>query len=416
MPRRLGALVRSNRFSLTGALLLGLVLPLTLFHFMSPWLLAWPARHELYPSFAVVILSVIETHVLLRKVGEAPLIDGKVIVLPSTITIYCINTLFVEINSIELSHQFVFASFALTFLWYIFIAAARARLTFPRLAYVGGLPNDVELLSRRIEWVPLNSAALPHDVVGIVFNSAAPLAQSVERLLCRAALRHIPIYEIDHFREMLTGRVTLRTNPIDVFGQLLPGEPYLRAKRVIDTLVALPVLVAILPALALIALAIKLESPGSAVFRQRRVGYRGRVFLCYKFRTMQTSLEGPEYTLDDDPRITRLGRYLRQSRIDELPQIFNIIKGDMSWIGPRPESVPLARAYQKEIPFYAYRHTVRPGITGWAAVHQGNVALVDAARRKLEFDFYYIRYFSIWLDFLIVMMTIRTIISGEGSK
>lgn len=138
--------------------------------------------------------------------------------------------------------------------------------------------------------------------------------------------------------------------------------------------------------------------------------------MCFKFRTMRSGMKGPEYTLEDDSRITPFGRLLRKWRIDELPQIFNILVGDMSWIGPRPESLSLARSYQKAIPFYAYRHLVRPGITGWAAVHQGNVALEEAARRKLEFDFYYIRHFSTWLDFLIALMTVRTIITGFGSK
>jgi lipopolysaccharide/colanic/teichoic acid biosynthesis glycosyltransferase len=121
-------------------------------------------------------------------------------------------------------------------------------------------------------------------------------------------------------------------------------------------------------------------------------------------------------TGNDDARITRLGRVLRKTRVDELPQIFNILKGEMSWIGPRPEAVPLSRWYEGEIPFYRYRHVVKPGISGWAQVNQGHVAEVEQVHRKLQYDFYYIKYFSPWLDLLIVVRTIKTIFSRFGAK
>ena len=121
-------------------------------------------------------------------------------------------------------------------------------------------------------------------------------------------------------------------------------------------------------------------------------------------------------TSDDDDRITRVGGFLRRSRIDELPQIWNILKGEMSWIGPRPEAQVLSSWYTGEIPFYRYRHVVKPGISGWAQVNQGHVAEVDDVHLKLHFDFYYIKYFSPWLDLLIVFRTIRTMASGFGSR
>jgi lipopolysaccharide/colanic/teichoic acid biosynthesis glycosyltransferase len=112
---------------------------------------------------------------------------------------------------------------------------------------------------------------------------------------------------------------------------------------------------------------------------------------------------GDAYTQPNDDRITRVGRVLREYRIDELPQIINIVRGEMSWIGPRPEAVSLAEWYEREVPFYVYRHVVRPGISGWAQVHQGNVGAVDAARLKLEYDFFYIKNYSFWLDIVIVL-------------
>ena len=121
-------------------------------------------------------------------------------------------------------------------------------------------------------------------------------------------------------------------------------------------------------------------------------------------------------TKDGDQRITRVGKWLRHSRIDELPQILNVLRGEMSWIGPRPEAEVLSRWYEHEIPFYRYRHIVRPGITGWAQVHQGHVATVYQVREKLHFDFYYIKNFSPWIDLVVVARTIRAIATGFGSK
>jgi lipopolysaccharide/colanic/teichoic acid biosynthesis glycosyltransferase len=125
---------------------------------------------------------------------------------------------------------------------------------------------------------------------------------------------------------------------------------------------------------------------------------------------------GAHFTAEDDPRITRIGRFIRKYRIDEFPQIFNILKGEMSWIGPRPEALPLARWYAQEVPLYMYRHAVRPGITGWAQVLQGNVAEVDAATIKLQYDFYYAKHFSPTLDLQIAFMTVHIMLTGFGSR
>ena len=131
---------------------------------------------------------------------------------------------------------------------------------------------------------------------------------------------------------------------------------------------------------------------------------------------MRVNTAGTHYTESEDPRITRVGAFLRKYRIDELPQILNILKGEMSWIGPRPEALPLAEWYERELAFYSYRHIVRPGITGWAQVQQGNVAKPDLVKYKLHFDFYYIKNFSPWLDIVIGVMTLRTILTGFGAR
>ena len=147
------------------------------------------------------------------------------------------------------------------------------------------------------------------------------------------------------------------------------------------------------------------------------MGYRGKVFTVLKLRTMyQRTQAGESFTTTDDPRVTPLGRLLRKYHIDELPQAWNILMGDMSWIGPRPEAVELSQWYEREVPFYGYRHIVRPGISGWAQVHQGNgVAAVDIAKLKLQYDFFYIKNLSPWLDVVVVVKTLRAIVTGFGS-
>jgi lipopolysaccharide/colanic/teichoic acid biosynthesis glycosyltransferase len=173
--------------------------------------------------------------------------------------------------------------------------------------------------------------------------------------------------------------------------------------------------------MAMVAAAIRIDSPGPIFFRQKRIGHAGRAIIVYKFRTMRQLDAGDEdrgaaMTKDDDARITRVGNLLRKLRIDEVPQIINILKWEMSWIGPRPEAQVLSVWYTSEIPFYRYRHVVKPGISGWAQVNQGHVAEVKDVREKLHYDFYYIKYFSPWLDLLIVFRTIKTMWTGWGAR
>ena len=166
---------------------------------------------------------------------------------------------------------------------------------------------------------------------------------------------------------------------------------------------------------------IRLDSPGPILFRQKRIGYRGHTFTVFKLRTMLVNAPPDDaraaaMTRSNDDRITRIGAILRRYRIDELPQILNILRGEMSWIGPRPEAVPLSSWYEKELPFYRYRHIVRPGITGWAQVNQGHVAEVDDVLWKLRYDFYYVKNYSFWLDLMILARTVMTVLSGFGAR
>jgi lipopolysaccharide/colanic/teichoic acid biosynthesis glycosyltransferase len=241
-----------------------------------------------------------------------------------------------------------------------------------------------------------------------------------EVFLAEAALAGRIVYQVKQLAESLTGRVEIENLSENSFGSLVPARGYFYLKAVIDSCAAVLLLPVLLPVMVLIAIAIHFDSKGPALFRQRRIGHRGQQITVYKFRTMREGSRGDERTAaithDDDERITRIGTFLRKFRLDELPQVFNILKGEMSWIGPRPEAEPLSMWYRSKIPFYRYRHVVKPGISGWAQVNQGHVAEVDQVHRKLQYDFYYIKYFSPWLDLLILVRTLKTVLTGFGSR
>ena len=236
-------------------------------------------------------------------------------------------------------------------------------------------------------------------------------------------LSGVPVLHVKQAQEALTGRVEIEHLSENTLGSLNPNDTYLQVKKIGDFIAAVLVLLLAWPFFLLIALLVKIDSPGAAIFAQPRVGYRGKVFTIYKFRTMSAQPSHAEgdarqsaMTSDNDQRITRLGRFLRKMRIDELPQVFNILRGQMSWIGPRPEAQALSKWYEGELAFYRYRHIVRPGITGWAQINQGHVTEVDDVLEKLHYDFFYVKNFSFWLDLLITFRTIRTILTGFGSR
>lgn len=191
------------------------------------------------------------------------------------------------------------------------------------------------------------------------------------------------------------------------------------AKRVFDIAVSVCLLVFSLPLLAATACLIKLDSPGPVLYRQERVGLRGRTFTILKFRSMRDDAEpggNPQWAKKRDPRVTRVGAVIRKLRIDELAQILNVLRGDMSFVGPRPERPFFVAELTRAIPYYAERHWVRPGITGWAQINYPYGASIEDARRKLSFDLYYVKNRSIFLDFVILLQTARVIFWNRGAR
>jgi exopolysaccharide biosynthesis polyprenyl glycosylphosphotransferase len=195
------------------------------------------------------------------------------------------------------------------------------------------------------------------------------------------------------------------------------ARTYLLFKRICDFAMALMALVLSAPVMPLVALAIKLDSPGPIFFKQMRVGVGGRVFRIVKFRTMRQDAEkntGAVWATDHDPRITRIGRFLRKSRLDELPQLWNVLVGDMSFVGPRPERPEFDEELEHEVPFYRARRAVRPGLTGWAQVSHGYGNTMFDALRKVEYDLYYIKNQSLYLDLMILFRTIAVVLKLGG--
>ena len=345
------------------------------------------------------------------------------VILPSIVLAHATMVTVLLLTRLPYDRLALVAGFVAHILWSYGLYVSVHRLIRHRIAIVPF--GEVERLKEidQVDWHVMSRPSLDDAVGcdGLVADFAAPdMPDDWEALLADAAVQGRMVYQVKQLNESLTGMVAVDRLSENSFGSLVPARAYFHLKSLADFVLAVAVLPVVLPVMAGIALAIRLDSPGPILFRQRRVGHAGVPFDMLKFRTMahhQSNGDLDEViTTDGDPRITRVGARLRQSRLDELPQIFNILMGQMSWIGPRPEAEALSSWYTGEIPFYRYRHVVRPGISGWAQVNQGHVATVDEVHAKLQYDFYYVKYFSAWLDILITFRTIRTMLTGFGSR
>jgi sugar transferase (PEP-CTERM system associated) len=240
--------------------------------------------------------------------------------------------------------------------------------------------------------------------------------------LLRIKTKGVHVNDFSSFMERETGRVDLDTvNPSwmifsDGFSS---GRMFSSAlKRLFDIVASLILLLLTAPIIAIFAIVVKLDSKGPAFFRQERVGLYGETFHLIKLRSMRIDAEkdGAKWAQKDDPRVTRVGRFIRKVRIDELPQTWSVLKGQMSFVGPRPEVPKFVDALQEEIPFYQERHMVKPGITGWAQINYPYGASTEDSRQKLEYDLYYAKNYTPFLDFVILLQTVRVILWPEGAR
>src|SRR5687767_4529412 len=413
------SLLTRRRFQFAGALVIGALLPFALRGTVLAGLLGEPASvnaligNSLAIAIAFWMRLSIETY---------PGIRSSYVIFPAALTGHGLIVVALLLTRLPYDRLGLALGFGLHVLWNYFVYFSAERKIRQRIAIVPF--GEVSRISQieNVEWQTLVRPRL-EETAGchaIVADFAADLPDEWEAFLADAALAGRIVYQVKQLSESLTGRVELDHLSENSFGSLLPARGYFHLKALGDFLVAIALLPVALPLMAVVALAIRLEGRGTILFRQARIGHAGRRITVYKFRTMRpVSIDDERraaMTGRDDERITKVGAFLRRTRIDELPQIFNILKWQMSWIGPRPEAEVLSIWYTKELPFYRYRHVVKPGISGWAQVSQGHVAEVEDVLRKLQYDFYYIKYFSPWLDLLIVFRTVKTVLTGFGSR
>ena len=285
------------------------------------------------------------------------------------------------------------------------------------LAYIPiGRAVDMPVQVPSAEWLKLDTTTLDQNVNGIVADlHSHDLTDDWQEFIAHKTLQGIPVYHHRHIRESLTGRVKINHMYENELGALLPSENYMLIKYCFDFLIILMLLPATFIICLFTAIAIKLEDNGKVFYTQLRVGHRGKTIKVYKFRSMREKAK-EVLTVDNDDRITKVGRFIRKTRVDELPQFLNVIKGEMSLIGPRAEFVDFALKLEQQVPFFNYRHIVKPGISGWAQVNQGYATGAEETKLKIEYDFYYIKHISFTLDLLIFFRTIHTTFTGFGSR
>lgn len=242
------------------------------------------------------------------------------------------------------------------------------------------------------------------------------------RELLDLRLSAIPVEEASSLLEKISGKMEIESlHPSAmIFSEgFRLGTGFLLARRAVSFIVALMLLIICAPFLPLIALLIKVTSSGPVLFRQNRVGRQGELFTLYKFRTMNHNAEagsGAVWAGKNDPRVTPIGRFLRKTRIDEIPQLWNVLIGDMGFVGPRPERPEFVTWLSEKIPYYNLRHIIRPGLTGWAQVRYSYGASLEQTQEKLQYDLYYIKHMSLSLDLLIMFETLKTVLLRRGAQ
>ncbi|MFN3231941.1 MAG: TIGR03013 family XrtA/PEP-CTERM system glycosyltransferase [Alphaproteobacteria bacterium] len=287
---------------------------------------------------------------------------------------------------------------------------------------MGETEQDIADCIERADIDSLRDYAAENDVDEIVTAMSERRANMPLRELLNCRLAGVRISDYSGFIEREAGMVDLDgfvPSWLIYSEGSTAGPARLFVKRAIDLGSSLILLVLTAPIMLITALAIAVTSPGPVLYRQERVGQGGKTFTLNKFRSMRADAEsdsGPQWADQNDPRVTAVGRVIRKLRIDELPQIINVLKGDMSFVGPRPERPFFVEEIAREVPYFLERHAVRPGITGWAQVNYPYGATIEDAKQKVQFDLYYIKNFSVFLDILTLIRTIRVVLFSAGAR
>lgn len=371
-------------------------------------------------TIIVTSLTFIFIALTLRILMKYPGNKSSSFIISTIIVWYSIALIILTTFRLDYSNLLLGTSFFLTSLFCFIGYFLSSNWIIPKIAYIPlGKARNIQNI-QNVKWIELIQPNLDtRRINAIAVDLHSPeLTAEWQSFLAKCTLNGIPVYNVRQLEESLTGRVKIRHMYENDLGSLLPSPIYSLVKRLMDIILITATFPITLPVMAITAVAIRLESEGGALFIQKRVGQGGKEFNIYKFRSMchDSEKNGAQFASANDMRVTRIGKFIRKTRIDELPQFFNVLKGDMSLIGPRPEQKNFVDKFEEKIPFYNYRHIVKPGISGWAQVVQGYAADVDDTQVKVEHDFYYIKHFSLWLDILIIFKTLKTMFTGFGAR
>ena len=393
------------------------ILPIPLYAPVGPFVKDFGAAELTIVATAVAYAVVWYCGRRLDAFPRATLQSNMGYVTPIAVLTYALLAALLLLLRLDYSRFQLFGSGILTMLWMAAAGQLRARYLIRNYAVIpkASIATMPELHACR--WLDFDEVQRQQTRVdAIVADLNMELRDEQIEALADAAIAGIPVLDRRYIVESLTGRTPLGGLTPNEFGALLPSRQYLVVRRLIELALTVAVLPLLLPILVVVAAVVRYDSPGPVFFVQSRVGRRGQVFRMFKFRTMYHGAQGPSFTASSDPRITRVGGFLRQCRLDELPQLFNILRGDMSWVGPRPEALSLEKGYVRDIQHFALRGIVRPGVTGWAQINQGYAHEADAMRAKLEYDLYYLKHCSLWLDVVIILRTFAVVFRGTGAR
>ena len=395
-----------------------------------PAVLMWRRRflqgHWLLTEFNSVVLAslgVLLVTLGLRRLTQFPGQRSVSFVFPTLLIVMTLLGALIIIFRLPYSLYYLAFSGSVGVVFFFISYLLEQKANHPYMAYIplGHCQNFEQIF--QIRWLRLEKPQLSDlqskQIQAIVVDLSSPqLDEAWQRFLTKQTLQGRPVYNNRQVYESLTGRLPIHHLYENELGSLLPSQGYLWFKQLLDSLAIILVAPLVLAICLLAALLIRLESTGNVIFVQERVGQGGKLFKIYKFRSMTTDAEkhGAKLAQENDARVTRVGKFIRKTRIDELPQFINVLKGDMSLIGPRPEQLSFVKAFEQSIPFYNYRHIVKPGISGWAQVTQGYAGNEDETALKVQYDFYYIKHISFALDVLIVIKTLQTMLTGFGAR
>jgi len=366
------------------------------------------------------VIAFLVTAVLLDRTLRFPGSRSSLVTIPLALLPLLILLAIIALTRSYYSRPFLLMDAGLTTFWAFSRYRAQRKPHARRLAVI---PIGDRRILEDIQSVRFVSLKHPKDFTranfdGIVLDMHAEIPQEWVKFLADSVMQQVRIYHTASLVESIAGRVSLHHLAALHVDNLQPMpwfNPLKRGTDLLVTILAAPFLLAIGLVLGIL---IRLESRGPAIYRQRRVSINGTEFTLLKFRSMRADAEagGAQFTVENDPRITRLGHFMRKTRLDEIPQFWNILKGDMSLVGPRPERPKFVEQYEGEIPNYNLRHIARPGLTGWAQIETGYSSDTEGTIRKLERDLYYVKYRSLALDTFIIYRTVRTVIFGSGAR